>query len=459
MADKYTLLIIDDDPEFFKTASLVLSDRFHCRGALSGEEALGEELSGVDAVLLDIELGHGMDGYQVLEILRQGHPDLPVIMISRREDIGSVVQAMRLGACDYVGKHFNLFELAVKVERALRHKRIEAENRLLREEAHERQGRLMGESREMQAIRDAVRRAASVASPVLISGESGTGKELVARDIHDMSARAGAPFVPVNCAAIPATLFESLLFGHERGAFTGADRRRIGRCEAAGEGTLLLDEVAEMPLATQSKFLRVLQEREFERLGSTRPIPMRARILASTNRDLEDMVEREAFRSDLFFRLNVLRIRIAPLRERMEDLDALVPEILARKAAEMKRRPPRVSERCLQCLHGWHWPGNVRELENVLESGLVHSTGDLLEPEDLPEFGRGRAPQQDFAAARKEAVERFERQYVRSALRAAGGNVAETARRMGMTRFGLQKMLKRIGIEAPDFRGGGGAEG
>lgn len=447
MSGKYCLLIIDDESEFFKTASLILSKEFDCRHALTGEEVLKEGITGIDAVLLDIELGHGMDGFQVLEALHGEHPDLPVIMISRREDIGSVVKAMRLGACDYIGKQFNLYDLTMKVERALSRRRLEEENRVLREEVRARCGRLVGDSLLMQTLRDEVSRAAAVFSPVLITGESGTGKEVAARDIHDLGPQARNPFVSINCAAIPETLFESLLFGHERGAFTGADKRQIGRIEAAGTGTLFLDEIAEMPLATQSKLLRVIQERSFERLGSTTSIRMEARLIAASNRDLAAMLKRGEFRQDLFYRLDVLRIHIPPLRDRIDDLEALVPYILEKKSREMKRSIPQPSRSALHCLQGWHWPGNVRELENVLESALVYNRDDVLQPEDFPSLHPIQSLDDDFMTARKLAIERFDRQYLRAALRFCGGNVTRAAERVGLSRFGLQKILKRLDME------------
>ncbi|MEW6744539.1 MAG: sigma-54 dependent transcriptional regulator [Planctomycetota bacterium] len=453
MNRKHCLLIVDDDPQFLKTASLVLSEKFSCHEAPSGEEAIRRDLSGIDAVLLDIELGRGMDGFQTLEALRAAHPDLPVMMISRREDIDSVVKATRLGACDYIGKSFNVSELTWKVERALSQRRLAEENRVLREEVRARFGRLVGDSAATEALRDEVRRAAAVGSPVLITGESGTGKELVARDIHELGPRARMPFVSVNCAAIPETLFESTLFGHERGAFTGADKRQVGRIEAAGAGTLFLDEVAEMPPSTQAKLLRVIQDRQFERLGSTTPIRMEARLVAASNRHVEAAVASGAFRQDLFYRLNVLRIQIRPLRDRLEDLLPLVSHILDKKAREMKRAIPRLSETAMQCLRGWHWPGNVRELENVLENALVHAESDTLHPEDFLSLQQGQALARDFATARGQAIDRFERQYLRATLRACKGNVSEAARRMNLSRYGLQKILQRLGMEVePEWK-------
>ena len=447
MAGKHSLLIVDDEIEFFKTASLILSKRFDCRHAVTGEDVLKMDLTDVDVVLLDIELGHGMDGFQVLQELLGAHSDLPVIMISRREDIGSVVRAMRLGACDYIGKQFNLYDLSLKVERALSQRRLEEENRVLREEVRDRLGRLVGDSPSMRTLRREVSRAAEVFSPVLITGESGTGKELAARDIHDLGPQAGKPFVPVNCAAIPETLFESLLFGHERGAFTGADKRQIGRIESAGSGTLFLDEIAEMPLSTQSKLLRVLQEKRFERLGSTSSLRMQARLITASNRDLEASLKEGGFRHDLYYRLDVLRIHIAPLKDRIEDIAHLAPYILEKKSKEMKRPIPRLSSSALQCLQGWHWPGNVRELENVLESALVYNRDDVLQPEDFPSLHSIQSLDSDFMTARKMAGEQFDRQYLRAALRFCGGNVTRAAERVGLSRYGLQKILKRLGME------------
>jgi len=327
------------------------------------------------------------------------------------------------------------------------------ENRALREDMRSLHGPLVGESVAMRAVRDLVERAAAVDSTVLVTGESGTGKELVARSIHDLSRRRERPFMAVNCAAMAGDLFESSLFGHERGAFTGADRRHIGRIESAGKGTFFLDEVGEIPLHTQAKLLRVLQERRFERLGSRGEILMEARLVASTNRDLEQAMAQGEFRNDLFYRLNVLRIRTPPLRERREDLSSLVPYLLKKRALEMKIPVPGISGPALQMLQGWHWPGNVRELENVLQGALVYSKGGDLEPDDFPCLQQNRVLAADFGTARKMTVEYFERQYIRSVLRSAGGNISEAARRMNVSRYGLQKMMKRLGMNDGEDQG------
>lgn len=397
-------------------------------------------------MLLDIELGRGMDGFQTLEAIRSIYPDLPVVMNSKREDVATVVRAMRQGASDYIGKSFSRDELLLKVKRAIQHRHLAEEPGFLRGEVRERISRLVGDSRSMRAVRRAVERSAAAPSGVLITGESGTGKKLVARDIHDLSECAAKPFVPVDCATLPEPLFESMLFGHQRGAFTGADRSHRGRIELADGGTLFFDEIAELPRVTQSKLLRVIQERRFLRLGSSRERDLEARLIAATNRDIEKEVEDGRFRSDLYYRLNVLRIHIPPLRERLDDLASLTAFILQKKAQELKRPVPHMTAEAMQLLLSWQWPGNVRELENVLENAMVNSAGDRLQPEDFSSIQHLQPMAADFATARKAVMERFERQYLGTTLRSCHGNISKTARRLGLSRCGLQKILKRLGM-------------
>ncbi|MEW6744541.1 MAG: sigma-54 dependent transcriptional regulator [Planctomycetota bacterium] len=383
MTTMRTILIVDDDAGFFTTASLVLSERFSCRQARSGEEALANQLADVDAVLLDIELGRGIDGFQVLEALHARDPDLPVIMISRREDLGSVTKAMRLGACDYIGKHFNLFELALRVEQALALQSLEQERRALRDEVKARFGPLVGESSAVNTLRDEIAYAAAVTVPVLITGERGSGKELVARAIHESSARAMSPFVPVDCTPSEGVL-EAELFGRERDAVPGGSRRLAGLLEVAGTGTLFMDEIAAMPLKIQSLLLQVIETQHFSRLASSTSIRLQARLITATSHDLEQSLDEGALRRDLIDRLGIMRIRVPPLRERLEDLESLVRHLTEKKAREMRRPTPRISEDAMRSLSDRPWPGNVRELENTLEAALIRCSGEIVEATDLP---------------------------------------------------------------------------
>jgi len=399
------------------------------------------------------------DGLAVLAaaMARPSPPD--VIVMTAYGSVDAAVEAMRLGALDFVAKPFGLSEMEAKIAKALSSRVLREENKRLREDDRRRVGRLTGEGAAMQSVRASIAKVAPTTIPVLITGESGTGKELVAREIHDLSPRAAAPFVPVNCAALAESVLESELFGHEKGSFTGATGTRRGKLELASGGTLFLDEVGEIPLSVQVKLLRFLQEKEIERVGGEERLKIDARVVAATNRDLEHEIKAGKFREDLFYRLNVMRIRMPPLRERLEDLPQLVDGILQRVAAEVGRRIS-VSDEARRRLPAWNWPGNVRELENVLARAAVLSDDGIIRPDDLrlapAAAGARRSDSLAFIDAPElglEArVDAFEKALIAQALAAENGNQSRAADRLRVKRSTLQyKMAKySLGAKAAD---------
>jgi DNA-binding NtrC family response regulator len=382
-----SLLVVDDD----ETNRDVLVHRLKRQGygvtqAQSGEEALElVRARGFDLVLLDVMMP-GLSGLEVLQTLRREHPltELPVIMATARDQSGDVVQALQLGANDYVTKPFDFPVVLARVRTQLSLKRAVEQIGYLREEIQSEYNfeEIVGESAALREVLDRVKRVAPTDSTVLIVGETGTGKELIARAVHHLSGRRGQPLVKVNCGAIPGGLVESELFGHERGAFTGAEERRIGRFEVANGGTIFLDEVGELPLPTQVKLLRVLQEHEFERVGSSRPRRVDVRVIAATNRDLAEAVREKSFREELYYRLNVVPLKIPPLRGRTEDVPHLVRHFLGRFGKKLGKRFDDVAPEVMDKLVAYSWPGNVRELQNVIERAAVLSTGPAINIED-----------------------------------------------------------------------------
>jgi len=446
--DSIRVLVVDDDQSFLDDLSALMGRKYRVEMATSGRDALAAvEKSPFEAVLLDIDLGRGMDGFEVLEKLQALEPDLPVIMVTRDSSSASAVAALKKGAVDYVDKKPDLVDLERRISRALDGRRLSLENRFLRQEVASLKGRMIGDSPAMVALREEIRLASEGASPVLIVGETGTGKELVARAIHERSCGA-SPFVALNCAAVPRDLFESRLFGSERGAFTGAERRIVGVFELAGDGVLFLDEITEMDASLQAKLLRAIEERVFERLGGSRKIPFLGRVLASSNRDLGAAVESGPLRQDLYYRLSTYVIEVPPLRERRDDIPRLVEHFLRRKATELKKPPPSLEQEMMEDLCAYAWPGNVRELENTIEAFIVR--GRLTLP-GAALSGRVEQAEEDvfglsYERAKEAILQRFQRKYITARLAACGGDVAAAADRMGLTRFGLQKLMKRLGL-------------
>jgi len=422
-------------------------------------EILHEEV--FDLVITDLALGRGKSGMDVLRAAKEARPETGVVMITAHGSEKIAVEAMKAGADDYVPKPFDNDELRVVVARSLERHRLERENRLLREQIQRDYGfdNLIGAGAAMRRVFETIQKVAETDLSVMIRGESGTGKELVAQALHSTSSRCSRPFVAVNCAAINRELVESELFGHEKGAFTGADRRRIGRFEAADGGTIFLDEIGDMAPETQAKVLRVLEERRLERVGSAQSIEVNVRVVCATHRDLEEEIKAGRFREDLYYRLNVVEIQLPPLRERIEDFAALSGRFLSQVALRLDREKKTLDSAALARLARHGWPGNVRELRNVLERAAVLSAGPEIGEEDLQ-----LAPSSDevlqstpdlelpFADAKRQTVESFERQYLSQALREHGGNVSRTAAAIGMVRQSLQQKIRELGLDAEEFR-------
>jgi DNA-binding NtrC family response regulator len=428
---------------------------------LAATERLEDEA--FDVVITDLALGEGRTGMDVLEAAKEFQPETAVVMITAHGNEKIAVQAIKLGADDYVPKPFDNDELRWVVERVLEKTRLAREHRMLLDRVRREYGfeNLIGSGPAMREVFETIQKVAETDLTVLVRGESGTGKELVAHALHHRSNRRHRPFVPVNCAAIHRQLVESELFGHEKGAFTGAESRRIGRFEAADGGTIFLDEIGDMPLATQAKVLRVLQERTLERVGGTRGIPVDVRIVAATHRDLERDVREGRFREDLYFRLRGVPIELPPLRERKEDIPALAGRFLEQLAARVPHACRSLSGDALARLARHAWPGNVRELRNVVEQAAILAAGaPIAGPEALgldPADGADSLPRFDpedvpFSDAKRRMVSAFERSYLLCALRRNQGNVSRTARSIGMVRQSLQQKIREHDLRSEDWK-------
>ncbi len=452
-----TILTVDDEPHILQTVGGILTDEgFEVMTAADGETALRlvrEEVP--DLVLLDIALP-GLDGLEVLTEIKRQHPALPVIMISAYGSVENAVKATRLGAYDFIEKPPNADKIVLAVKNALELARLTEENRRLRQQAVPAR-EILGQSEAMNALREKLRLIAPTNANVLITGENGTGKELVARALHLLSRRSHLPFVEVNCAAIPEDLIESELFGHEKGAFTGATSRRQGKFDQAHGGTLFLDEIGDMSLKTQAKILRILEEQRFERVGGNRPIQVDVRIIAATNKNLEEEIARGSFREDLFHRINVIPLVVPPLRERTEDIPLLAAHFLAEAAAENNLPPKILSNAALEALKQLPWPGNVRELKNFIWRLALLAPGPVIEARDLNlahprALDAWEAPSSGaddlFAGTSfREARARFEKEFLKRKLEEHGGNVGLTAEAIGLERSHLYRKLKALGLE------------
>ncbi|MBM4439963.1 MAG: sigma-54-dependent Fis family transcriptional regulator [Candidatus Rokubacteria bacterium] len=450
-----TVLVVDDDPGLRESFRLILEDEYEVIDVTGGPQALEVvRASQVDVVLLDIRLPE-MDGIEVLERLKQVDEQAEVILVTAVKTVKTAVAAMKLGAFDYVTKPFEEEELLATIRRALQKRSLEREVVYLRTELARRTGLddIVGQHAEMQKLFRTVAQIAAAPSTVLITGESGTGKELVARAIHRMSPRREGPFVAVNPAAISDSLVESELFGHEKGAFTGAYQRKPGRFELAQGGTLFLDEIASLKPEMQAKLLRVLQEREIERVGGTRTIRLDVRIVAASNVDLKQAVDKGDFRADLYYRLNVVPITVPPLRERSSDVPVLVEHFVQRYTRELGRRIEGVTPEALAALREYQWPGNVRELQNVIERAVALVESGSIGLNDLPTDvllpdHRGRVKQAENLPLRT-ATDEFERQIVLRILERVRWNRSEAARILGIHRNSLKVKLQRWGVAIP----------
>jgi len=456
------LLIVEDERAIrLALSGLLRREGYEVEQAETGAEAerrLAAEP--FDLVLTDLALGEGPSGMDVLRSVRRDQPETPVVMITAHGNEKIAVEAMKLGAEDYVPKPFDNDEIRLVVRRALERTQLARENRMLRARL-ERDfgwGNLIGSGPAMRRVFATIQKVAETDLTVLIRGESGTGKELVAQALHQHSARKQGPFVAVNCAAIGRELVESELFGHEKGAFTGADARRVGRFESADGGTIFLDEIGDMAAETQAKVLRVLQERSFERVGGSKPLQVDVRVVAATHRDLERDVREGRFRQDLYYRLQVLEIQLPPLRERPEDVPALASRFLEQLAERHGRAARRLAPDALAALSRCAWPGNVRELRNVIERAAVLAPGEEVHADDLvlpaargiPEASAGPA-ELPFVDAKRTAVEQFERAFLLRALRENEGNISRTAEAIGMVRQSLQQKIRELGLRDEDW--------
>ncbi|MCC6670950.1 MAG: sigma-54-dependent Fis family transcriptional regulator [Planctomycetes bacterium] len=446
------ILIVDDQAAVRDELVYALNfEGYETVAAADGDSALREiEQGGVDVMLLDIKMP-GMDGLQVLGKAKERRPDLPVVMISGHGDIETAVLAVKGGAYDFLTKPFDTDRVLVSIKNALHLVELDHENRALRRELA-REVQILGRSQAIQQVRALIQKVAPTEAAVLISGGNGTGKELVARQIHALSKRARGPFVAINCAAIPAELLESELFGHEKGAFTGASAMRRGHFEAANGGTIFLDEVGDLALEAQAKLLRALQEKVIVRVGGSKEFAVDARVLAATNQDLPAMVQAKTFREDLFYRLNVVPITMPSLRERAEDIEDLAQHFLTEACRRNGLPARRLLPAALERLRAQPWPGNVRQLKNQMERVAILAEGKEVRAEDLGDMLDAPAAAESggdlFAHA---TIEEFraaaEREYIRRKLQEHGGNIKRTAERIGIQRSNLYKKLERYGLK------------
>ncbi len=448
-----TILVVDDEERITRSLAGILSDEgYRVQVASSGVEALKKVDDDLpDLVLLDIWMP-GLDGMEVLQKLKEKYPNLQVIIISGHGNIETAVKATKLGAFDFIEKPLSIDKITVSVKNALNFSRLEQDNIIWRETALRRY-ELTGNSSTIQQLREQIKLVAPTNSTVLITGENGTGKELVARAIHYQSARQNRPLIEVNCAAIPEELIESELFGHEKGAFTGAVGRKPGRFDLANGGTLFLDEIGDMSLKTQAKVLRILEEQRFERVGGSKTISVDVRIIAATNKNLKKEIEKGRFREDLFYRLNVIPIRVPALRERLEDIPLLVEDFLEDLARESGLGRKKITEDAISILQQYHWPGNVRELRNLIERLVILTPGEVINKHQLLRLFDAEIPDSNKSLSNiyeienlKEARAYFEKEFIRRKLEKNRWNISLTAQKIGIERTHLHRKMKAYGL-------------
>jgi two-component system response regulator PilR (NtrC family) len=456
MSEKGTVLVIDDEEVMREILeSLLTQDGYRVKLATSGQEGL--EIAGrepVDLAIVDVMLPD-RSGIDVLDELKKSAPELVVVMITAFASVETAIEAMKRGALDYVTKPFKNDEVRVVVANGMKQRRLVDENRTLKEALHDRQrfDVLVGKSSRMQEVYSLIQQVAASKSTILITGESGTGKELVARAIHNYSTRKQKQFVPVNSGSLPPDLLESNLFGHVKGAFTGAVSPKKGLFEIADEGSIFLDEIATVPLETQAKLLRVIQEKEFMRLGGVDVIRVDARIIAATNTDLKALVDEGAFREDLYYRLNVINVFLPPLRQRKDDIPLLAQHFLKKYGDENGRPGLQIATDAVQSLLDYDWPGNVRELENVIERAVVLADGPVINRRLIPEHVRSgpsfRLPQvvvPEEGISFREVITGFEKRLIESSLKTSGGVQKKAAQLLGLKPTTLNEMIKRYNI-------------
>jgi DNA-binding NtrC family response regulator len=448
---KKRILIVEDEDKLRRILELQLVDSgFDVVKAASAEEAL-PLIDRADLILTDFKLP-GMSGLEMLQLVRKQNTQVPVIVMTAFGTIENAVEAMKAGASDFLLKPFDLAHLTAVVNKALEIRSLREENRALKEELGRKYqwDNIVGRSPAMQQIFATIMRVGPTRATVLLAGESGVGKDLIARAIHFHSPRKDRPFVKINCTALPENLMESELFGYEKGAFTGATTSKPGKFEQADSGTVMLDEIGDVPANIQVKLLRVLQEREFERLGSNKTLHIDVRVIAATNRDLRVALEEGAFREDLYYRLNVVPLEIPPLRERKEDIPYLAGHFVEKLAPEMGNQVTGITNAAIDKLMQYSWPGNVRELENVIERSMVMASGDKLDANDirLDMNLRPRQSNGDLTLPDGMSLDAYEQQLIRDALKRASGNKSQAARLLGLTRNALRYRLTQMGIES-----------
>lgn len=457
---KKRLLLIDDEARVRASLKMVLEPLYDIAQAADGSEGIDLfRKEGPDLVLLDIVLP-GTDGLAVLQMLRTERKSTPVIMLTGTKSVKTAVEAMKLGAADYLSKPFDVDELRIVIDRALNSSELEQEVTQLRAQVVQRYAfhNLIGKSHGMQEIYSKIEQVADSRTTVLITGESGTGKELVAKALHYNSSRRERPFVALNCAALPETLIESELFGHEKGSFTDATARRVGQFELANTGTLFLDEIGDLSPITQAKLLRVIQEREFTRIGGVQPIKVDVRIVAATNKNLDELVRKGLFREDLYYRINVISLYLPPLRERGEDIPLIANHFLEKRLQEAQRPPIEFGKEALELLARYPWPGNVRELENFVEQAFIwsqHATEITTEhlPTSMKSTSRSPSLRDDTLAGRmslEKAVMEFEREIILDALKRTNYVQTHAANLLGISRRMLKYRMDTLGIGRPD---------
>ncbi len=449
------ILIVEDEPRMRRLLEISLGEDGHnVHSAEDAEKALAYlRKETVNLVVTDLKLP-GMNGLEFLQEGKRFNPALPFVVMTAYGSVETAVDAMKAGASDYVLKPFTMAEMKLVINKELDVQQVRDENQRLKEALGKRYHfqNIVGHSKKMQEVLALVERVAPTNSTVLIGGESGVGKDLIARAIHQNSRRASGPFVKINSTAIPDTLFESELFGFERGAFTGALASKPGKFELADKGTLFLDEIGDVPASIQVKLLRVLQEREFERLGGTKTLKVDIRMIAATNRDLRAALEEGTFREDLYYRLNVVPIDIPPLREHKEDIPDLVSHFLARFAADSEKEIETITPAALAALMDYHWPGNVRQLENSVERAVALASGPVIDAKDIYlDTAPGRSATASASAADQflpegMTLEQWEDNMIREALRRANGNKSQAARLLGLSRNALRYRLSKLGV-------------
>jgi len=462
MTKKATIHVIDDEPIIYEVlGELLTSEGYDVEISSDGKQAIEKcSETSYDLILLDM-LMPGISGMEALKKIKKIDPNLIVIIITAYASIESAISAMKIGAYDYIQKPFKHDELLMTIQRAISHKKLQDENIKLKKELDKKHSfeHIIGKSSVMKAIFDSIKSVAPTRSTILIEGESGTGKELVARAIHQSSDRSSSPFVIVNSGSLPPDLLESHLFGHVKGAFTGATSLKIGLFEAADKGTIFFDEISTVNLETQAKLLRVMQDREFMRLGGTKTMKVDVRVIAATNINIEDLIKINKFREDLFYRLNVIKIELPPLRERKEDIPLLVKHFLDFFSKENKKEIMDISEDVMELFEEHEWPGNIRELENLIERAVVLSNTTVITRRNLPKFFTGEERPLDTLFSTdpdefglKEQTQDFQRRAIIKALKKARGVQKKAAQLLGIKPTTLNEMIKRLDIDTENIK-------